>query len=941
LARNGAYHRFAAGRRRRRSGRKTPRWLIALAVLGGFAVISIAVMAGIGFGVYESYANDLVPPDEEIAKQPQGGALILDRNGKKLYQYVDDASGLRDPVPLDQMSFYLVLATVAMEDTSFFDNPGINYNGLAAAAWDNLSPLSDRPGFLEGRGGSSITQQLVKNVYFTREERSERSISRKLKETIYALELTKRYDKNQIMEWYLNQISYGSIFVGAQAASHGYFNKDAKDLTLGEAALLAAIPRCPSCYDPVNSHDAARNQRNVVLRRMYEEGFITPDQLWAAAIPDFTLNQQPLNVEAPHFVFNYVEPWLESTFGPDSIKRDGLIVTTTLDLDWQFRAQDILRDEINSAAYTQGHNGALVAIDPKTEQVIVYVGSLDYENDEIQGRNDMAQAENSPGSSFKPVTYATAMNNLGWGPGSMILNTALSIDDGSGTPFRPHGPGGFIGPMTIREALANSINVTAVKAMMYAGVDEVKAQAKKMGLTNLDDKRVGPAFTTGGGDVRLIDLAYAYTVFPNLGKLKGVPTTLDLPPGNRTLDPISVLKVTDRKGNVLYPLDPNGQPKEDGPDVQEEQVLSPEAAYFVSDILADPQAECRTFGCNSLSIPDNRPLAAKTGTSAPYANSSATGDTWTFAYTPQIVVGNWFGNADNSPLAVAAFSTTVSWPIVRAFMTAYHADKPIEQFQQPEGLVKAQVCVVSGYKPTSDCPRLTPLDYLAKSALPPELQGGPTTPTNTPQGQQPGQKQGGDDPMWERVVIDKRSNKLASEITPPEQMAYRYFLTLPADTPPFQRQQAEEWARIVGGAVGAAPTERTTEADIPIAITSPANGTVVQGSVDIFGRARSAGFESYRLEYSSVADPNRWLPITSSNQPVIDGLLGTWNIGNNIEPGFYAIRLTIVDRERGEVSTLIHVVVTAQPEPPKTAPPSTPIATPPGNGPGRPRPGFG
>ncbi|MEX1255190.1 MAG: transglycosylase domain-containing protein [Dehalococcoidia bacterium] len=938
MAKNGAYHKFAAGRRRRRDARRTPRWLIALAALGGLFVLSLAIMAGVGFGVYQSYANDLIPPDEALAKQSQGGALVLDRNGKPLYQYLGD-SGLRDPVPLDQISLYLVLATVAMEDTTFFDNPGINYKGLSAAAWDNFSPWSDRPGFLEGRGGSSITQQLVKNIYFTQEERSERSITRKLKETVYALELTKRYDKNQIMEWYLNQISYGNVYVGAQAASQGYFSKDAWNLTLGEAALLAAIPRCPSCYDPINNEAAAQNQRNIVLRRMFEEGYLTPEQLFDAAIPGIVLNPKELDVSAPHFVFNYVEPWLEQTFGAEAVVRDGLRVTTTLDLDWQDRAQAILEEEISAAAYTQGRNGALVAIDPKTEQILVYVGSRDYFNDEIQGRNDMAKAENSPGSAFKPVTYATAMNNLGWGPGSMILNTSISIDDGSGTPFRPRGPRDNTGPMTIREALGNSINATAVKAMMYAGVEEVRTQAKKMGLTNLDNKRIGPAFTTGGGDVRLIDLAYAYTVFPNLGKLKGVPTTLDLPPGNRTLDPIAVLKVEDNKGNVLYPI-ADGQPKLDGPVVQEEPVLSPEAAYFVSDILADPQAECMVFGCGTLSIPDNRPLAAKTGTSAPYANSSATGDTWTFAFTPQIVVGNWFGNADNSPLVVQAFSTTVSWPIVRAFMTEFHKELPVEQFQQPEGLVKAQLCVVSNYKPTSDCPRLTPEDYFAKSALPPELQGGPTpTAAPTPEGQQPGQKQGGDDPMWERVAIDRRSNKLASEITPPEELQYRFFLTLPADTPPFQRQQAEEWAQIVGGSVGAAPTERTTDADIPIAITSPANGTQVVGQVDIFGRARSSNFDSYRLEYSNLADPDRWWPIASSNQPVADGLLGTWDT-RNLDAGFYIIRLIIVDRDRGEIGTQVSVgVVAGVPDPPDPKPNPTPIATPPGNGPGRPRGG--
>jgi hypothetical protein len=441
--------------------------------------------------------------------------------------------------------------------------------------------------------------------------------------------------------------------------------------------------------------------------------------------------------------------------------------------------------------------------------------------------------------------------------------------------------------------------------------------------------------------VRLLDLAYAYTVFPNLGMLKGVPTTLDLPPGNRTLDPVSILRVEDRDGKVIYPL-VDGQPKLDGPVVQEERVATAESAFFVTDILADPQAECRVFGCNSLSLADGRPLAAKTGTSAPYLNSSATGDTWTFAFTPQIVVGNWFGNADNSPLNVRAFSTTLSWPLVRRFMTEYHAELPEEQFARPEKLVKASLCVISNFRPTPDCPRTTPDDYVPESALPPELREGAPTPTNTPENQPPpppGQKlPGQDDPLWERVAIDQRTGKLASELTPPEDVQYRFFLQLPADTPPFHRQQAEEWVRIVGGVIGQAPTERTTDADIPIAITSPANGTEVQGVIDVFGRARSSNFESYRLEYQFDLQPDVWIPITVQNAQVPDGLLGAWDT-TILAPGPYTLRLVLVDRERGEVRTQVHVLVVAAPPPPTPIP--TPQVTPtPDDRPGR-GPPFG
>ncbi|MCH8849879.1 MAG: penicillin-binding protein, partial [Chloroflexi bacterium] len=469
---NAALYRYKAYRRRRWHARPdgAPRWIMAAALLGLILLIGGGAAAAVSYGVYQGYADELVPPDEEIAKLPRGGARILDRNRTLLFEFVDDSSGLRDPVSYEDISLYLVAATIALEDTTFMTNPGVNYQGLASAAWDRFRntsivrnlfrPFGDALPAIETRGGSSITQQLVKNIYFSAEERSERSINqegieRKLKETVLALELTKQYSKQQIMEWYLNQISYGNVFIGAEAASRGYFNKQAIDLTLAEAALLAAIPSCPACYDPLTLPEEAKAQRNFVLRRMHAEGMIDAGTLWETSTQPLDLDPRQFDVEAPHFVFNVVQPELERLFGEEAARSGGLVVTTTLDLEEHRAAEAILRGWITTFESSGGHNGAVVAIDPKTAEILVYVGSRDYFREDIDGQNDMASALNSPGSAFKPFTYLTAFINLGWGPGTMILDSEFPLQfwDGERPPRNPGG--GYQGPITARNALGN------------------------------------------------------------------------------------------------------------------------------------------------------------------------------------------------------------------------------------------------------------------------------------------------------------------------------------------------------------------------------------------------------------------------------------------------------------------------------------------------------
>ncbi len=871
--------------------KKLPRWaLIPIALLCLFMLGTIVTSIA-AFIVYRVYASGMPPMEQVIAENAQG-SQVYDRNGHLLYTYMGDLSGLSEPVPLTDVSPYLIKATIDTEDSSFYSNPGINIKGLLRAAYENFLP--GRLGFLQGSGGSSITQQLVKNLYIPESERSNRSISRKIKETVYAIELTNRYSKDQILEWYLNQISYGGVYNGIQAASQGYFGKDAKDLTLGEASLLAGIPACPSCYDPLQNPDRAMERRDQVLQLMVNDGAITKAEGWVAAQEPLNLVTHRFSIDAPHFVLDYVEPELEKMFGKQAVYRQGLKITTTLDLDLQVKAENILENWIGQYEdVTDGHNGALVAIDPQTGEILSYVGSRDYFRDDILGQNDMAQAFNSPGSTLKPFTYITAFMKLGWGPGTLVLDSPICVQDGD-KQFCPTNPeGNYAGPISVRNALGSSLNVPAFKTILATGINDVVDTVKAMGMTGLDGRSFGPSFTIGGTDVRLVDMVFGYSVLANGGIMRGVPTVMDLPQGNRTLDPVSILKVEDANGNVIYDAENERQ------DVE---VVPPQYAYLINNILTDPQAQCATFGCGGLTVP-GQDAAVKTGTSQPYENSTDEGDTWAFAYTPNLVVGVWAGNADNSPMH-NILSTSISWHSARDFMEAALADKPALTFQKPDGVDTATVCVPSGMLPSDYCGK-TVTDLFVTDKLPKEK-----------------------DNWWQPLKIDTRTGLLATETTPPQYVQERVFLVIPDNLTADQKQQATEWASALGLAI--APTEKSNPSspnDFPALIESPVNGATVGGAVSITGRAASNDFDSYSLEYGSGSSPTDWTQILASTTPVAEGVLGTWDV-SALPAGQYTLRLVVKDRVRGELVSLATVTVSKKPGITPTPNKKTPQPTP-------------
>jgi membrane peptidoglycan carboxypeptidase len=646
-------------------GRAMPALVVLLACTVGMLISGGAVTLAL-----YSHLIAALPPNPEVAFAGlnMGPAKIYDRHGTLLYEFEDETEGLRNPVKLRDISPYLIQATIATEDASFYHNPGVNVRGLVRAGIENF--ITADTGLLQGSGGSSITQQLVKNVFIPPEERYERSVARKLKESVFSLELTRRYSKDQILEWYLNQIYYGNRASGVGAAARRYFGTTAKDLTLAQAAFLAGLPQSPARYDPYRNRAAAIARQHEVLDLMVRHGYITREQAEAAKAEELAFAENKVTLLAPHWVF-YVRDLLVSLFGLETFRSGGLQVITTLDLNLQHKAEQIVEEKIAYYESPRGgdcrcHNGALVAIDNQTGQILVMVGSRDYWRADIEGENNNAIAVKQPGSAFKPIVYLAAFER-GWTPGTIVYDQPtrfLSRYEG-GRPeyFIPQGPISWQGPMTVRDALGNSMNTPAVKAAHFAGVDAVIDMAHRMGITTMSDRETyGVSIATGGANLTLLDLTFAYSVLANNGEMRGVRAR-NPRPGYREIDPAAILRVTDGRGRVLYDY---------AQEQARKQVVQAGYAYQITDILKDNNAKRRTYTAPEwqFGMPDKRPVAAKTGTQQGPKSVRDVLATWNFGYIPQLTVGVWVGNADNSlvnPNLTSASSSLLIW---KEFMAA-------------------------------------------------------------------------------------------------------------------------------------------------------------------------------------------------------------------------------------------------------------------------------
>ena len=653
-------------------------------LLSGMVTTAIA---GAGIGGVAWFLRQLPPVDEAslseaIAKNgiTVQTSKIYDRNGKLLYEFVDEKTGRREELKLDEISPLVISATIAAEDADFYSNPGIDVRGILRAIQINLS----RSG---SSGASTITQQLVRQIVLSQEERLKRDgldgFTRKIKEAILAIQLTQNYSKDLILEMYLNQNPYGHRAYGIGAAARIYFDKDAKDLTLPEAALLAGLPQAPSSYDPIVYPDQAKIRQAYVLDQMAKQGMIAQSEADAAKAQDIALSPYKLDIKAPHFVY-YVKDYLEKKYGADFADL-GLHIYTTLDLDVQDAAQKVAKDRIEEIRRQRATNAAIVVMKPGTGEILAMVGSVDYNDTSIDGQVNVATAERQPGSSFKPITFATAFKK-GWSPGTVLLDSLTQFPTGPGQ--KPYVPNNYDGRdhgwVTVRESLGNSYNIPAVKALQFAGIQDTLDTAHDMGITGL--KRgldyYGLSLTLGGGEVTLLDMTTAYSTFANGGKAVAA-------------NPI--LEIIDAQGRTLEKIDQNNVPGN--------QALDPRIAYMVTDILSDNRARTPAFGANSA-LRLSFPAAAKTGT------TDNNRDSWTIGYTPNLTVGVWVGNSNNDEMQriTGAIGAAVIWNKMMetfydndAFVNLIKKQNPdgstqdLEtDFEEPDGLIRVSACSNKG-----------------------------------------------------------------------------------------------------------------------------------------------------------------------------------------------------------------------------------------------------
>ena len=578
---------------------------------------------------------------------------IYDRTGKiLLYDIHQDIK--RTDIPFDQMGVNIENATVAIEDSQFYSHGGIKFTSIVRAILSNL---------LGGKtqGGSTITQQLVKNTLLTQDK----SYIRKIKEWFLAIKIDNSLPKEKILEAYLNEIPYGGNVYGIEAASKTYFGIDAADLTLAEAAYLASIPQSPTTLSPYGQNRSKLEARkNLVLQRMLDLKFITQAQYNQAKNEVVTFAPQAtMGIIGPHFVF-FIKDYLEQKYGSDLVESGGLKVITTLDAGLQTQAEQIVKaGALQNEKDWNGSNAALVAIDPKTGQILTMVGSRDYFDKTIDGNFNVATASRQPGSSFKPFIYATAFNK-GFTPDTVLFDLPTEFQttcDAYGKALPGHDQkdcympsdydGKYRGPMSLRDALAQSINIPAVQLFYLAGLSDSLKTAENMGISTLGDVgQYGLTLVVGGGEVSLLDMTSAYGVFANDG----------------TRNPYTgILEVQDSTGKILEQYQPNPQ-----------DVLPKNTALTLSDILSDEKAREPTFGVHSVLYFPNKDVAVKTGT------TNDNRDAWTVGYTPSMVVGVWAGNNDNTPMKKGG--AAVAGPIWNQFMTAALSTLPNESFEKPD-----------------------------------------------------------------------------------------------------------------------------------------------------------------------------------------------------------------------------------------------------------------
>ena len=843
-------------------------------ILSLIALAALAALAAFGV-VYATLLADLPPVSSAEQRLVRPTSQILDRNGRLLYEVLDPNAGKQLSLSLEDVPAACVQAALATEDKRFYSHPGVDPLAIARAAWQNWRA----DGYIVS-GASTITQQVARNLLLGADERYTQSYARKLREAWLALGLERRYSKDEVLALYLNQSYYGNFAFGLEAAAQIFFGKPARQLARGECALLAGLVQYPTGYNPLNDPEAARARRLTVLRLMREAGFIDEAEQAAIAAEPLRYKSNLFDIEAPHFVM-VVQDLLVQRLGADRLRDGGLRVVTTLDLDLQREAEESVRRRLDllncrtpglctptTDPNRRADNTAAVVLDSQTGDILALVGSPDYFDAAIQGNVNAALSLRQPGSAIKPFTYAVALDPqrsaaLGLEaltPATILadLPTTFYVTDETGArvPYTPVNYDSMAhGPVSVRDALANSYNVPAVKVLDRIGVDALKQMAGDAGISTFTGD-FGLALTLGGGEVRLLDLAAAFGSFDDGARLdprailaidEGIGDSVS-GIGKEQLQPYQATSFAvatnslDPIPNTQYPITDN-QPR----------VLSPAAAYLITDILSDNAARIPAFGAESvLKLPF--PAAAKTGTTTDWR------DNWTVGYTTRRIVGVWVGNADNTPMRDVS-GVDGAGPIWHDLMLAAHRTPP-PAFERPAAIVEELICSPSGLLPTRWCPR-TRLERFIRG----------TEPTRP-------------DDQFQPVTIDLATGLRADESTPPARRAERVFRVLP---PEYHDWMVSRGLPLIppAAATDAGGTALAARDAAPLVLTGPVSHTAYQIHPGV-PRA------SQRIEVAGYADGGAWAEL----RLVVDGRvvaqaggaqrLRAWWV---LEPGEHRFRL--------------------------------------------------
>jgi penicillin-binding protein 1C len=895
--------------------------VVRMSVIGLFGMIILAIIAGtVVASQYYSVAGQIPNIDDLRSRTSTFETTrILDNQGNLLYELVDPNAGLRTYVPLAKISPYLVAATIATEDKNYYYHPGYDPMAILRAFWQNFQNEGEVVS-----GASTITQQLARILLFSEEERFSQSYWRKVREAIAASEITRRYSKDEILEMYLNEIYYGNLAYGIEAAAELYFDTTADRLTIGQAGFLAGLPQAPSVYDIYANRDATLKRVQQVLVLMYSASQspgciyvsnnpqpICVDQETALAayaeVQGYAFNRPEFALRFPHWV-NYVRSLLESQYDAQSIYQAGLTIYTTLDPVLQARAETIVKAQMANLVNNNARNGALVAIRPATGEILAMVGSADYNDDAISGKINMAiSPTRQPGSTIKPFTYLAAFEK-GWTPATLIWDVPTDFPPSGQSsdtrpPYRPvNYDGRFHGPVLLRSALANSYNIPAVVALQYVGIyddpatpqaDGLVGMAQRLGITSLTRPDYGLALTLGGGEVSLLEMTAAYAVIANNG--------LRIPP-------VAITKITDYAGQVIYEYQPPAG----------EQVIRVEHAFLISSILSDNDARTPVFGANSvLNLPFQ--AAAKTGTTNDFR------DNWTMGYTPDLAVGVWVGNADYSPMQNTSGLTGAA-PIWAQFMydavPALTNNSP-RQFVRPANVIDREICRVSGTEPSSYCPA-PPRGEFFSADQPPMTR---------------------DHDLWFKGFFDTWTGLRASDAC--NEFVKETFALNVQDTWALkwlnETTEGQDWVRQMGFDVPPliAPPRECTAQD-PKAFVSFANpqpGQLIEGDLlDISARIdATADFRNWSLSYGVGSAPSEWRVLVDRDVrfPQADKIF-TWNLREAFPAGVptepVTLRIVLNSLRNTNVEKTVQVIL-AQPTPTVTPTPTetqTPTVTPTG-----------